>query len=76
MQFFKKFYMPTPGGENETGSGNKDDKRDKDDTGKEADKDKDEKKGHSKLHDALQQWSNDDARDIEEDDSSPLRSGL
>lgn len=28
------------------------------------------------LRDALQDWSNDDARDIEEDDSTPLRSGL
>lgn len=28
------------------------------------------------LREALQEWSNDDARDIEEDDSTPLRSGL
>ncbi len=28
------------------------------------------------LRDALQEWSNDDARDIAEDDSTPLRSGL
>ena len=31
---------------------------------------------NSKFKDALQQWANDDARDIAEDDSTPMRSGL
>ncbi len=31
---------------------------------------------HSKWHDALQQWANDNERDIEEDDADPLKSGL
>ena len=29
-----------------------------------------------KVKDALQEWSNDNERDIQEDDSTPLRSGL
>lgn len=29
-----------------------------------------------KVKDALQEWSNDNERDIEEDNSTPLRSGL
>ena len=29
-----------------------------------------------KIKDALQDWSNDNERDIQEDDSTPLRSGL
>ncbi len=29
-----------------------------------------------KIKDALQEWSNDNERDIQEDDSTPLRSGL
>ena len=31
---------------------------------------------HSKFHQMLQDWANDNERDIEEDDSDPLRSGL
>lgn len=31
---------------------------------------------HSKWHDALQQWANDNEKDIEEDDADPLKSGL
>ncbi len=29
-----------------------------------------------KIKDALQEWSNDNERDIQEDDNTPLRSGL
>lgn len=35
-----------------------------------------EKKEKSGLQESLQQWSNDNARDIAEDDSTPLRSNL
>lgn len=31
---------------------------------------------HSKWHDALQQWANDNEKDIQEDDADPLKSGL
>ena len=31
---------------------------------------------HSKFHDMLQEWANDNERDIEEDDTDPLKSGL
>ncbi len=41
---------------------------------KDEDKKKDEK--HSTFRDALQQWSNDNERDIAEDNSTPLRSNL
>lgn len=35
-----------------------------------------DKKEKSSFKDALQQWSNDNARDIAEDNSTPLRSNL
>ena len=37
---------------------------------------KDHKSFKEKVKDALQDWSNDNERDIEEDDNTPLRSGL
>ena len=76
MQYFKKLYTPAPGNENENAQ---DDEKDiaKEKLG--VDKDGNpikEKSIGAKIHDALQEWSNDDARDIEEDDSTPMRSGL
>ena len=68
--------MPEPGDQNQTGPDKKKDDKDAADKENAKDQDKDKKSIKSKLHDALQQWSNDDARDIAEDDASPLRSGL
>lgn len=81
MQFFKKFHIPAPGSQNESSHHDKNDESKKNDaaTGKvndTKDTDKKAKTIKSKLRDALQQWANDDARDIAEDDSTPLRSGL
>ena len=75
MKFLKKFFMPEPADQNKPGSDKKNQKEDiKGSTDK--DQDKDKRKGKSKFDEALQQWANDDARDIAEDDASPLRSGL
>ncbi len=51
---------------------------DEDDDDDDEDDDVVSEKGEKKsgIREALQQWSNDNARDIEEDDSTPLRSNL
>ena len=67
--------MPSPGNENEKGQMDKE-KMKEEEQDKENPPEKHSKTIGAKLRDALQDWSNDDARDIEEDDSSPLRSGL
>ncbi|MEJ7625941.1 MAG: hypothetical protein WKF35_03675 [Ferruginibacter sp.] len=73
MQIIKKYYNTNPG--NETGSSEKLNENPDDNN-----KNKVENEGttpiKNKIKDALQQWANDDARDIAEDDSTPLRSGL
>ncbi len=74
MQNFKRSYIPDPGNRNETSHNDK--KENEAIPGKSDEEIKEKKSLSSKIHDALQQWSNDDARDIAEDDSTPLRSGL
>jgi len=77
MHLFKKFYMPLPGTDDEKGNNkNEDDVNKTTDDKNKTEQGKDEIVHKSKLQDALQQWANDDARDIAEDDSTPLRSGL
>jgi hypothetical protein len=81
MQLLKKFYGVDPADKNEAGSAARKSNPDKDSTKN----DPDARKGSAedaantneeKPRSALQQWANDNARDIEEDDSTPLRSGL
>lgn len=83
MPLTKKFFSPLPTSDsldpkdtnlnNEkseaTGSSRNEDNN-------EAEDGSDNKSFKTSLRDALQEWSNDDARDIAEDDSTPLRSGL
>ena len=76
MQNIKKMFIPSPGDRNETGNtgnaGKRNDKKEDEEINEKSEK----SEGKSKLDEALQQWSNDDARDRAIDDSSPLRSGL
>jgi len=77
MQTIKKFFTPDPGNRNESsGSENSSGRTDNSQEQSEINENADKKKGKSKFDEALQQWSNDDARDRAEDDSTPLRSGL
>lgn len=83
MQLSKKFFSPLP---NNDIPDPKDQNHHEDnpvssdnpmsDSSEDANIDSDPKSFKASLRDALQEWSNDDARDIAEDDSTPLRSGL
>ena len=76
MQIIQKLYSPGPG-DNELSSANTHDKSEKNEhVDAEGSIDNDPKPIKTSIQEALQQWSNDDARDREEDDSTPLRSGL
>ncbi len=71
MKFLSKFYLPEPDPKNTPVQEpkNSDDK----DASNRSEDNTPEK---SSLEEALQQWSNDNARDIAEDDADPLKSGL
>jgi hypothetical protein len=80
MKLLQK-YLITGNARDEAGGSYKDDNKkttpvsDKSKSDKKKDK-KDTEKDETKEKSALQQWANDNARDIAEDDSTPLRSGL
>jgi hypothetical protein len=77
MQIIQKFYSPDAG-DDELSGANPKNKTEKKDNLPDAHESiaNDSKPIKTSIQDALQQWSNDDARDREEDDSTPLRSGL
>lgn len=76
MIHVNKFYSPDPGNRNNE-SGKKEELRtDEEKLEETTDRDSEDSSGKSKIEQALQDWSNDDARDRAIDDSSPLRSGL
>ncbi len=77
MQIILKFYSPGPAAD-ELSSAHTNDKTEKNENPVDAEEsiDNDSKPLKTSIQEALQQWSNDDARDREEDDSTPLRSGL
>lgn len=83
MQLITKFFSPLTGnsGQDPKNANLDPDRTDfsdgssSDDTDNTADE-TEHKSFKTSLRDALQEWSNDDARDIAEDDSTPLRSGL
>ncbi len=64
----KKHFIYSPGGENETGNITPD----KNDDNEEAGKPKEEKSFIKKIKDALQDWSNDDKREQDFDERSPI----
>lgn len=78
MQLLSKYYAPLPGNEFDPREKHQNDDESRDENIDPADESEsaEPKTFKSSLRDALQEWSNDDARDIAEDDSTPLRSGL
>ena len=85
MQSNRKFYYPLQAdGDSlpaeETFQENNKSSNSEDESAPDVDKVADEQDEHkaskTSLRDALQEWSNDNERDIEEDDATPLRSGL
>lgn len=70
----KNYFMRIPGGENEGGNispNNNDDKRTviKQSSDAKKEEDSEKKSFGEKVHDALQEWSNDDQHDQEFDDT-------
>ena len=74
MEHFKQFIMRDPGGDNEGSSAGEYDNDKK--TGNEESSNlkegtREKKSFSEKIHDALQEWSNDDQQDQEFDDTRP-----
>ncbi|CAN5638409.1 hypothetical protein BH11BAC5_BH11BAC5_02010 [soil metagenome] len=67
----KNHFIYNPGGENE-GCTSPIDNEDKKDSADEATKPKEEKSFLKKIKDALQDWSNDDKRESDFDEKSPI----
>ncbi|WP_301923075.1 hypothetical protein [Ferruginibacter sp.] len=67
----KNHFIYNPGGENE-GSTTPIDDKDKKDSDDDAAKPKEEKSIVKKIKDALQDWSNDDKRESDFDERSPI----
>jgi len=63
--------MYSPGGDDESSS-TQDNKEEKKDAAEETPKAKEEKSFLKKIKDALQDWSNDDKREADFDDRSPI----
>lgn len=67
----KNKFIYNPGGENE-GNASPNEREVKKDSTEEVSKPKDEKSVVDKIKDALQDWSNDDKRETEFDDTFPV----
>ena len=83
MQLSKRFFSPLPSNDDLDPKDSVSEDRgpvnsDSSDSANDADvpDETEHKSFKTSLRDALQDWSNDDARDIAEDDSTPMRSGL